>query len=186
MVRLDYFTPEDFAQLITWIDTPHLLMNWAGPMFNFPLTPDKLEWYLQDTNVLGESDVFIFKAVDTATGAVVGHISLGSLSQKNNSARISRVFVAPEQRGRGLATHMLTETLRFGFEQLHLHRIDLGVYDFNEAAIRAYTRAGMHAEGRSRDILRYEGEYWSLIEMSMLDHEWQARQEQPVAQPAVQ
>jgi RimJ/RimL family protein N-acetyltransferase len=181
MIRLDYFTPADFDQLIRWIDSPHLLMNWSGPMFNFPLTPDKLDWYLQDTNQLGESDVFIFKAVDTATETVVGHISLGSLSQKNSSGRISRVFIAPEQRGRGLARRMLTEALRFGFEQLHLHRIDLGVYDFNEAAIRAYTRAGMQQEGRSRDVLRYEGEYWSLIEMSMLESEWRALHPAPDA-----
>ncbi|GAB3290657.1 GNAT family N-acetyltransferase [Hymenobacter tenuis] len=174
MIQLEYFTPADFSQLITWIDSPHLLMNWSGPMFNYPLTADKLEWYIQDTNDVAASDVFIFKAIDTTTSRVVGHISLGSISQKNSSARISRVFIAPAERGRGLASRMLTETLRFGFEQLSLHRIDLGVYDFNEAAIRAYTRAGMHAEGRSRDILKYEGEYWSLIEMSMLQHEWRA------------
>lgn len=172
MIQLQYFTPADFDQLISWIDSPHLLMNWSGPMFNFPLTPDKLDWYLQGTNEVSTSDAFIFKALDTSTSRVVGHISLGSLSQKNASARISRVFIAPEERGRGLASRMLTEALRFGFEQLHLHRIDLGVYDFNQAAIRAYTRAGMHTEGRSRDILKYEGEYWSLIEMSMLQPEW--------------
>lgn len=174
MIQLEYFTPADFDQLITWIDTPHLLMNWSGPMFNFPLNREKLDWYIQDTNVLGQSDAYIFKATDVDTGTVVGHISLGSISEKNRSARISRVFIAPEARGNGFARRMLTEALRFGFEQLHLHRIDLGVYDFNKAAIAAYTRAGMHWEGCSRDILNYEGEYWSLVEMSMLRPEWQA------------
>lgn len=174
MIRLEYFTPGDFDQLIAWIDSPHLLMNWSGPMFNFPLNHEKLEWYVQDTNVLGSSDVFIFKAIDTATETVVGHISLGSISQKNSAARVSRVFIDPQQRGRGFAARMLTEVLRFGFEQLHLHRIALGVYSFNEAAIRAYTRAGMQQEGCSRDVLKYENEYWSLVEMSMLRPEWQA------------
>lgn len=176
MIQLEYFTPADFDQLIAWIDTPHLLMNWSGPMFNFPLTHDKLDWYVQDTNLLGESDVFIFKAIDAATGKVVGHISLGSISEKNSSARISRVFIEPEARGQGFARLMLTQALGFGFEQLKLHRIDLGVYDFNKAAIAAYTKAGMHREGCSRDILFYQGEYWSLVEMSMLKHEWQAQQ----------
>ncbi|GGG40843.1 GNAT family N-acetyltransferase [Hymenobacter glacieicola] len=174
MIRLEYFTPSDFDQLIAWIDSPRLLMNWSGPMFNFPLNREKLEWYVQDANELQSPDVFIFKAIDTATETVVGHISLGGISQKNSSARVSRVFIDPQARGQGFARHMLTEVLRFGFEELQLHRIDLGVYDFNEAAIRAYSRAGMQREGCSRDILKYEGEYWSLIEMSMLDHEWAA------------
>lgn len=174
MIRLEYFTSSDFDQLITWIDSPHLLMNWSGPMFNYPLNPDKLDWYLQDSNVPGSSDVFIFKAIDTTTETVVGHISLGSISQKNSAARVSRVFIDPQWRGRGFAARMLTEVLRFGFEQLGLHRIALGVYSFNEAAIRAYNRAGMQREGCSRDVLRYEDEYWSLVEMSMLKAEWQA------------
>lgn len=176
MIRLKYFTATDFDQLISWIDSPRLLMNWSGPMFNFPLTPDKLSWYLDGANDLGSSEVFVFKAVDTATGAAVGHISLGSLSPKNRSARISRVLVDPATRSRGIGQQMLTQVLRFGFEELGLHRIDLDVYDFNEAALRCYTRAGLQAEGRSRDILRYDDEYWSLVEMSMLEHEWQARQ----------
>ncbi|UOQ82495.1 GNAT family N-acetyltransferase [Hymenobacter sp. 5414T-23] len=174
MIQLEYFTSSDFDQLITWIDSPHLLMNWAGPMFNFPLNRDKLDWYLQDSNELGQSEVFTFRAVDTDTGTVVGHISLGSISEKNSAARVSRVFIAPEARGRGFARRMLVEALRFGFEQLHLHRITLGVYDFNTAAISAYTRAGMQREGLFRDVLKYNDEYWSLLEMSMLQPEWQA------------
>ncbi|TGD82470.1 GNAT family N-acetyltransferase [Hymenobacter wooponensis] len=174
MIQLEYFTPADFEQLISWIDSPHLLMNWAGPMFNFPLNHDKMEWYLQESNELGQSDVFIFKAIDTNTGNTVGHISLGGISEKNRSARISRVFITPEARGNGFARQMLTEVLRFGFEQLNLHRITLGVYDFNTAAIAAYTRAGMQREGVLRDVLKYDDEYWSLVEMSMLQPEWQA------------
>ncbi|WP_216634058.1 GNAT family N-acetyltransferase [Hymenobacter taeanensis] len=84
------------------------------------------------------------------------------------------MFIAPEARGRGFARRMLVEALRFGFEQLHLHRITLGVYDFNTAAISAYTRAGMQREGLFRDVLKYNDEYWSLLEMSMLQPEWQA------------
>ncbi|TGE08460.1 GNAT family N-acetyltransferase [Hymenobacter fodinae] len=174
MIQLEYFTPSDFDQLINWIDSPHLLMNWAGPMFNFPLDRDKLAWYVEDTNQLGQSDAFIFKAVDTHTGSTVGHISLGSISEKNRSARISRVFIAPEARGKGAARRMMTEVLRFGFEKLNLHRITLGVYDFNTAAISAYTRAGMQREGLLRDVVRYDSEFWSLVEMSMLQPEWQA------------
>ncbi|RYU82829.1 GNAT family N-acetyltransferase [Hymenobacter persicinus] len=175
MIRLEYFTPADFSQLITWVKDEHLLMNWSGSMFSFPLTPDSLAWYIEDTNDLQTSDAFIYKAVDTQTGATVGHISLGGLSRKNSSARISRVLVGDTQaRGRGIGQAMVTQVLKIGFEQLGLHRIELGVYSFNEAAIRCYQKSGLQVEGTSRDILKYEGAYWSLVEMSMLRPEWQA------------
>lgn len=185
MIRLEYFTPADFQQLITWVKDDHLLMNWSGSMFNFPLTADKLAWYIEDTNNLPESDAFIYKAVDTRTGTVVGHISLGGLSRKNRSARISRVLVGDvAARGQGIGQAMVTGVLKIGFEQLGLHRIELGVYSFNEAAIRCYQKSGLTIEGTSRDILKYDDAYWSLVEMSMLEHEWRARQIPAALTPA--
>jgi RimJ/RimL family protein N-acetyltransferase len=174
MIRLEYFDKEDFKQLIEWMNTEHLITNWAGSLFSFPLTKDSLEWYVEDTNNMEISDAFIYKAVDTKTGKTVGHISLGSISQKNRSGRISRVLVGnTAERGKGYCTGMINAILKIGFEELKLHRISLGVYDFNHAAIRCYEKCGFVKEGLMRDVLRYEDEtYWSLIEMAILEDEW--------------
>ncbi|TGE27929.1 GNAT family N-acetyltransferase [Hymenobacter metallicola] len=176
MIKLEQFTQADFKQLIEWIKDEELLMNWSGSLFSFPLTESSLAWYIEDTNDPLTSDAFVYKAIDTDTNEVVGHISLGGLSRKNRSARISRVLVGDtQQRGRGVCQGMIQAVLQIGFEELGLHRIDLGVYDFNKGAIGCYTKAGMVVEGTSRDILYYNGSYWSLTEMSMLDAEWEAR-----------
>ncbi|PJJ61247.1 GNAT family N-acetyltransferase [Hymenobacter chitinivorans] len=174
MIRLEQFTQADFKQLIEWIKDEELLMNWSGSLFSFPLTEESLAWYIEDTNDPLTSDAFVYKAVDEATGEVVGHISLGGISRKNRSARISRVLVgSTAHRGRGLCQEMIKAVLKIGFEQLDLHRIDLGVYDFNQGAIGCYTKAGMTLEGTSRESLYFNGSYWSLTEMSMLEAEWE-------------
>jgi RimJ/RimL family protein N-acetyltransferase len=68
---------------------------------------------------------------------------------------------------------MINAILKFGFEALELHRISLGVYDFNTSAIRCYEKCGFVREGVQRDVLKYQkDEYWSLLEMSILEHEW--------------
>jgi RimJ/RimL family protein N-acetyltransferase len=173
MVKLEYFTEADFDQLIGWVNTDELLQNWTGSMFSFPLTREKLEWYIQYSNNPPQTDVLIYKAVDTENGKTVGHISLGSISEKNRSARVSRVLVGDTcARGKGYCTGMVQEVLRIGFEELKLHRISLGVYTYNESAIRCYERCGFVREGVSRDVLRYNNEYWSLLEMSILEDEW--------------
>ncbi|TCZ74091.1 GNAT family N-acetyltransferase [Flaviaesturariibacter aridisoli] len=178
MIRLEYFTPDDFEQLIGWIHNEHLLTNWSGSLFRFPLTRQSLEWYLEDTNDPATSDALIYKVVDTVSQKTVGHVSLGGISRKNRSARISRVLVGDtHQKGRGLCTAMIKELLRIGFGDLKLHRISLGVYDFNHGAIRCYEKSGFVREGVQRDILRYDDHYWSLLEMSILEDEWRARQE---------
>jgi RimJ/RimL family protein N-acetyltransferase len=174
MIRLEYFTEKDFDQLIRWIDTEELLTNWAGSLFRFPLTEESLQWYIADTNDPATSDAFVYKAVDIATGETVGHISLGGFSRKNRSARISRVLVPGSAKGKGICPQMIRAVCRFGFEELQLHRISLGVYDFNGSALRCYEKAGFVKEGVQRDILLYEGKFWSLVEMSMLESEWAA------------
>ncbi|MCC2546321.1 GNAT family N-acetyltransferase [Hymenobacter sp. BT175] len=175
MIRLEYFDRNDFQQLIEWVKDEQLLTNWSGSLFSFPLSEGALEWYIEDSNSLGTSDVFVYKAVDTKTGLTVGHISLGSISETNRSARISRVLVGnTAERGKGICQKMIKAVLRVGFEELKLHRITLGVYDFNESALRCYEKAGMKREGVLRDVLRHGDEYWSLVEMSMLEDEWRA------------
>lgn len=174
MVQLEYFSKEDFKQLIEWMNSEHLITNWAGSLFRYPLTEDSLDWYIEDTNDIVTSDAFIYKALDTKTGKTVGHISLGSVSEKNRAARISRVLVGnTAERGKGYCTGMINAMLKIGFEELKLHRISLGVYDFNTSAIRCYEKCGFVKEGLMRDVLRYEDDnYWSLYEMSILEDEW--------------
>jgi RimJ/RimL family protein N-acetyltransferase len=167
------FTRQDYQQLIDWIDEEKLMVNWTGFMFNFPITEDDLDWYIENSNDPHYSDVFIYKAVDTSTGETVGHISLGGISKKNRAGRISRVLISKDARGKGYCQEMMMAILKIGFDELKLHRISLGVYNFNDTAIHCYEKCGFKREGVARDILYYEGEYWSMLEMSMLEDEWE-------------
>jgi RimJ/RimL family protein N-acetyltransferase len=63
-----------------------------------------------------------------------------------------------------------------GFDELALHRIDLVVFDFNLAAIACHERAGFAEESRLREARRFGEEYWTLVQMSILEGEWRARQ----------
>jgi RimJ/RimL family protein N-acetyltransferase len=171
MVTLQYFGKDDFKELFEWLNTEELLMNWSGSLFSYPLSQEGLEWYIEDVNDLKRSDAFIYKAVDE-NGKTVGHISLGGISRKNRSGRISRVLVAPDEQGKGYCCDMVTAVLKTGFEELKLHRIELGVYDFNKAALRCYEKAGLLIEGTSRESLNFKGQWWSLVEMSILEDEW--------------
>lgn len=172
MIRLEYFERSDFPKLMEWIKDDELLLNWSGSLFSFPLTETSLEWYIEDVNVMPTSNAFVYKVIDTDTGNTVGHISLGGVSKKNRSARISRVFVGTNERGKGYCHQMVSAVLKIGFEDLKLHRISLGVYDFNTSAIMCYQRTGMLIEGTQRDVLPFKGNWWSLVEMSILETEW--------------
>jgi len=173
MIRLEYFDKNDFKQLIDWVSSEELMVNWSGNLFRFPLSENSLDWYIEDTNVLPASEAYNYKAIDD-DGTIVGHISLGAISEKNKAARISRVFVAQEHQGKGICYQMAKQLLKIGFEELKLHRISLGVYDTNAAAIKCYEKAGLKIEGIHRDVLLHKDVYWTIIEMSILEDEWRA------------
>ncbi|GAA4369265.1 GNAT family protein [Hymenobacter saemangeumensis] len=175
MIRLEPFTPSDFNQLIEWITNERLMKEWSGSLFSFPLTEESLAWYLEGANDFKRPEVFVYKAVDTKSQEVVGHISLGGISERDKAGRITRVLVGSKaERGKGVCTKMIKGMLKIGFEDLGLHRISLGVYDFNEAAIRCYLKAGFKQEGLMRDVVKHGDEYWSMVEMGILEDEWRA------------
>jgi RimJ/RimL family protein N-acetyltransferase len=174
MIVLRPFERSDFARLIGWVDSPAFLLQWAGPLFTYPLDTAQLDRYLADAQQHPPTRM-IFTAVDDATGAAVGHIELAKIDPRNRSASLSRVLIGDAaRRGKGTGVEMVRRALEIGFDRLGLHRIDLVVFDFNAGAIACYERAGFAVEGRLREARRFGEEFWTLIRMSILEHDWRA------------
>ncbi|MDT3424709.1 RimJ/RimL family protein N-acetyltransferase [Paenibacillus forsythiae] len=171
-VRLQYFDAADFDCLRRWSVSPEFLKQWAGPSLHFPIQDEELRRYLAGANHPAESELLVYSAVHMATNTVIGHLSLAGIDRDNGSARIGRVILDPEYRGKGMARRMIGEALRIGFESLELHRLALGVYDFNTSAIRTYEALGFRREGEQLEAARFGDRYVNLIEMAMLDREW--------------
>ncbi|MGA8943288.1 MAG: GNAT family protein [Thermoactinomyces sp.] len=66
---------------------------------------------------------------------------------------------------------MVKRALEIGFGKLQLHRIDLRVFDFNKPAIKCYESCGFKKEDLLRDARKRASNYWSLYQMSILEHE---------------
>jgi RimJ/RimL family protein N-acetyltransferase len=169
-IRLRSFVRADFDRLVAHAESPEFLYQWSGPLFTFPLDQAQLERYLL-TAVGHPPTTRLFTAVDD-TGAPVGHIELTRIDRYNRCASVARVLVFSGYRGQGVGREVLSQALRVGFGELELHRIELFVFDFNQAAVRAYQHAGMTIEGRLRDVRRVGNTFWSVYQMSILEEEW--------------
>ncbi|PJN87842.1 GNAT family N-acetyltransferase [Bacillus sp. mrc49] len=172
MIDLQYFERSDIEQLINWIPSAEFALQWGGPAFQYPLTEEQLEKYLEQANK-EDSDTYIYKVIDQDLQKVIGHISLGKVDRVHRSARVGKVLVgSPEVRGKGIGFEMMKAILTIAFEELKLHKVTLGVFDFNTSAIRCYENAGFVREGFLRDARKNGDEYWNLIEMGVLENEW--------------
>ncbi|RKL67470.1 GNAT family N-acetyltransferase [Salipaludibacillus neizhouensis] len=172
MIELKFFDTADFERLISWIDSPELLLKWGGPGFHYPLDEGQLNIYKKNSNH-DHAETLVYNVIHQKTGEVLGHISLGKINRKNRSARIGKVLIGSENiRGQGIGQRMMKEILKVAFDELQLHRVSLGVFDFNIAAIMCYEKVGFKKEGLLRDTAKNGDEYWSLYEMSILEEEW--------------
>jgi len=167
-IRLRPFEPQDYPRLLAAMDSLPVLVQWSGPFFRFPLDEAQLEVYRASGN--GDTAPRRIYTACNAGGQPVGHIELNDID--GHSARLCRVLVDPQSRGRGFGRAMVRRALRIAFDEMRLQRVDLGVYDFNTAAIRCYELEGFIKEGHLRQARRVGDETWSLDLMGILASEW--------------
>jgi len=110
-------------------------------------------------------------------GERVGFVILQGCRNPHGSVELKRIVLQPKGRGLGRACVRLLKKL--AFTQLHAHRFWLDVKALNTRALQLYASEGFVEEGRLRESVRVSIEgadgYDSLIVMSMLDREYQAR-----------
>ena len=78
----------------------------------------------------------------------------------------------PEFRGKGYGTDAMRVILRFAFTELNLHRVSLGLFAYNERALRSYEKAGFVLEGRTRHDVYRDGTRGDSLWMGILRTEW--------------
>lgn len=72
----------------------------------------------------------------------------------------------------GIGTEVTKLMLKYGFEELGFHRIDLKVLDYNKRGICCYEKCGFKIDGILRESALIDGGYHADIIMSILEDEY--------------
>ena len=101
-------------------------------------------------------------------------IGVGELHVRSHAFRSGEIsyVLHPDCWGRGLGTEVAGLLLRFGFEDLRLHRIYATCDPRNAASIRVLQKIGMVYEGCMRHTLLIRDGWRDSDLYSILDHEW--------------
>ena len=83
------------------------------------------------------------------------------------------ISLATEYRGRGYGSEAINWAMDWGFARAGLHRIGLRVFEYNSRALKLYKRLGFIEEGRDREALLFERKRWDVINMGILEREWE-------------
>jgi RimJ/RimL family protein N-acetyltransferase len=119
-------------------------------------------------------DALAYSILELSTERLVGFVTFSALDADNGSVLFHITIGERDAWSRGFGTDTTRLMLGHAFDQLHLHRVGLTVFEFNERAIRSYEKAGFRVEGRLREAVRRDGRYWDEIQMGVLRDEWLA------------
>lgn len=116
------------------------------------------------------------RSTDLPDGRCIGTIRLHHIESGDRRARLAIGICDRRFRSQGFGIEAIQLLLAYAFDTVKLHRVDLRVLAYNTRAIRAYEKCGFVREGVERESALVNGAWHDVVMMSILDHEFAARQ----------
>jgi RimJ/RimL family protein N-acetyltransferase len=172
-LKLRDFREDDVDAVHSWASDPEVVrfMSWG------PNTRELTREFLQRKFAERTGDprrTWDLAVVRRDTGQVIGSVGL-RLDEQRQQAALGYCY-HQDAWGHGFATEAAREMLRFGFEELGLHRIHASADTRNGASIRVLDKLGMRQEGRLREHVMMRGEWRDSYLYAVLRSEWQETQ----------
>ncbi len=74
--------------------------------------------------------------------------------------------------GKGYGTDAMRSIVQYGFVELNLRRITLGLHSYNPRALKSYEKVGFKMEGKMRGEGLRDGQRYDGFYMGILREEW--------------
>lgn len=158
-------------------DDVERLRNWRNHPDIFPYhftchhtsQIEQRKWYESYT----ANQYYFIYIIENEAREAIGYTILKDLDHKNRQAEIG-LYLDSKNQGKGYGSDAFRSLIRYGFQELNLHRLYLQVIDFNEKAIKMYEKLGFHIDGRLRESYFTQKRYCDIVVMSILESEFAA------------
>jgi [ribosomal protein S5]-alanine N-acetyltransferase len=113
-------------------------------------------------------------------GRLVGEITLSSIQRGPFQNAFVGYWIDQEVAGKGLAPEATVAVLRFAFEQLGLHRIEVAIVPRNRASRRVVEKLELREEGVALRYLEIDGRWEDHVRYAITSEEWAERKRELV------
>ena len=165
LVRLRPFEAEDVERAYVWMNDPEVTEHLAA---RYPFSrKTEADYIARATSETSYTNLVL--AVETlAEGRHIGGIDLREARPENRRAELGIAIGEKDCWSRGYGTDAIVTLLRFAFDEMNLHRVQLDVDVTNERAIACYRKCGFVEEGRQRQAHYAGGRYLDVLIMGVL------------------
>jgi RimJ/RimL family protein N-acetyltransferase len=161
MITLTKFNKSYYDTLISWIVSEEMLMQFAGPLFTFPLTYEQLDQSLSVTNR------YAFSAFENEI--MIGYAEI-YLTEK--AAHLGRIIVSEEMRGKRRGEQIVRKLLEIAFNKFNKCEASLNVFDWNIYAVKCYEKVGFQINPERNLERHVNGKKWIALNMILNKCDW--------------
>lgn len=137
-----------------------------------PMTAEAEEqWY---NRVTTNPDITHFAIYDLEDMAHIGGVNLHAIDRRHQTCELGIAILDPSRRGKGLGTEAVVLITDYAIHALSMHNVQLRLLAFNQAGLRAYTKAGFREYGRRREAILHNGRRWDIVFMDVIASEWES------------
>lgn len=155
-IELLPFDSSHAPELISNIENKRMLLQFAGPAYQFPLTEEQLK---ADENRL------LFRIVEKADQKTIGH---AQMLLKEHTFLLGRILIWDKNnRGKGYGEQTIRKLLEYGFTHFDRDTSELNVYDWNTGAIACYRKVGFEIDPNTMSEAKIDDETWLSINMKI-------------------
>jgi RimJ/RimL family protein N-acetyltransferase len=169
LVRLRALEPADAERAYQWINDREVTQFL---MARYPYSMVDEQSFISEAGK-GNSFADLRVAIETKDGVHIGICGLHRARPEDRNAELGIMIGDKSYQSSGYGSDAMRTLIRFAFEQMNLHKVALGVFEFNQRAITVYRKCGFVEEGRFREDYYQDGRYWDVIRMSILRREWE-------------
>ena len=124
----------------------------------------------QHIEAMENPDILHITIVENESFEKVGYAIVAGAKSPHKAIELMRVVISKKSHGYGRESLNLIKNL--AFEILDAHRLWLDVKEYNYSAINLYKSEGFKKEGLLRECILYNGNFDSLVVMSILKKEY--------------
>ncbi len=105
----------------------------------------------------------------------IGEVSLGSVQRGPFQSAQLGYWIDEEYAGRGFVPEGVALVLRFAFDDLRLHRIEVAIVPRNVASRKVAEKLGLRSEGTAERFLQINGVYEDHARYAITSEEWEVK-----------
>lgn len=153
-----------------WIADPAVQYGYGEPTYiTLRQIHDLLDVYIAKYK---DDDYYRFGIFEKESKECIGQIAFFLVDAKNHFAEIEYCIGRAFQRN-GYATEATRAVIDYGFDKIHLHKIQICHRESNLASSKVIDKCGLYYEGMLRDYFYIDGKYEGRKYYSLLENERQ-------------